>query len=106
MLNSQLIGGVMIDWDKIDRDSYLRNIDAISHVDNIKFTHNYDESTNTWRAGEAFFGWWASEDEKQITDDLVLTRDEVMKLKVDCNTNKRPEHGYIYDSTEQPGTPF
>ena len=40
MLNSQLIGGVMIDWDKIDRDSYLRNIDAISHVDNIKFTHS------------------------------------------------------------------
>ena len=40
MLNSQLIGGVMIDWDKIDRDSYLRNIDAISHVGNIKFTHS------------------------------------------------------------------
>jgi predicted ATPase len=40
VLNSQLIGGVLIDWDKIDRDSYLRNIDAISHVDNIKFTHS------------------------------------------------------------------
>ena len=40
MLNSQLIGGVMIDWDKIDRDSYLRNIDAISNVDHIKFTHS------------------------------------------------------------------
>ena len=40
MLNSQLIGGVMIDWDKIDRDSYLRNIDAISHVDHITFTHS------------------------------------------------------------------
>lgn len=40
MLNSQLIGGVMIDWDKIDRDSYLRNIDAISHVDHIAFTHS------------------------------------------------------------------
>jgi len=30
MLNSQLINGVMIDWDKIDRASYLRNIDAIN----------------------------------------------------------------------------
>ena len=40
MLNSQLIKGVMIDWDKIDRDSYLRNIDAINHVDNITFTHS------------------------------------------------------------------
>ena len=40
MLNSQLIGGVMIDWDKIDRDSYLRNIDAISRVGHITFTHS------------------------------------------------------------------
>ena len=40
MLNSQLINGVMIDWDKADRDSYLRNIDAISCVDHITFTHS------------------------------------------------------------------
>ena len=40
MLNSQLINGVMIDWDKIDRASYLQDIDAISNVDHIKFTHS------------------------------------------------------------------
>jgi len=40
VLNSQLIGGVMIDWDKIDRDSYLRNIDAINQEDHITFTHS------------------------------------------------------------------
>ena len=40
MLNSQLISGVMIDWNKIDRDSYLRNIDTISNVDHIKFMHS------------------------------------------------------------------
>ena len=40
MLNSQLINGVMIDWDRIDWDSYLRNIDAISHVDHFTFTHS------------------------------------------------------------------
>ena len=39
MLNSQLIGGVMIDWDKIAPDSYLRDIDAISGVDRITFSH-------------------------------------------------------------------
>ena len=39
MLNTQLIKGVMIDWDKIDRASYLRDIDAISGVDHITFTH-------------------------------------------------------------------
>ena len=39
MLNSQLISGVMIDWDKIEPDSYLRDIPAISGVDQIPFTH-------------------------------------------------------------------
>ena len=39
MLNRQLIGGVMIDWDKISRDSYLHNIAAISGVDHIAFDH-------------------------------------------------------------------
>lgn len=39
MLNSQLINGVMIDWDKIDHGSYLRNIEAINSVDHIVFTH-------------------------------------------------------------------
>ena len=39
MLNSQLISGVMIDWDKIEPDSYLRDIPAISGVDRVPFTH-------------------------------------------------------------------
>ena len=39
MLNSQLIGAVMIDWEKIGRDSYLRDIPAISGVEHIDFTH-------------------------------------------------------------------
>ncbi len=39
MLNSQLIGAVMIDWEKIGRDSYLRDIPAISGVERLDFTH-------------------------------------------------------------------
>lgn len=39
MLNSQLINGVMIDWDKVDRGSYLRDINAISGVDYVALTH-------------------------------------------------------------------
>ncbi|MBO7708837.1 MAG: AAA family ATPase [Lachnospiraceae bacterium] len=39
MLNSQLIGSVIIDWDKIDPDSYLQDIPAISGVESIAFTH-------------------------------------------------------------------
>lgn len=38
MLNSQLISGVTIDWDRIDRRSYLRNIPAISGISHIAFT--------------------------------------------------------------------
>ena len=39
MLNTQLISSIMIDWDKIDRESYLRKIPAISGVEQISFTH-------------------------------------------------------------------
>ena len=35
MLNKQLISGVMIDWDKIDSRSYLREIPAIRGVEQI-----------------------------------------------------------------------
>ena len=38
MRSSQLINKVMIDWDKIDSESYLREIPAISGVEEIPFT--------------------------------------------------------------------
>ena len=38
MLNPQLIGSVIIDWEKIGRGSYLRDIPAISETDQITFT--------------------------------------------------------------------
>ena len=39
MQKSQLINGVIIDWNKIDRESYLRDIPALSGIDRIPFTH-------------------------------------------------------------------
>ena len=39
MLDLKLIKGVMIDWNKISRNSYLRDIPAISGLDRIAFTH-------------------------------------------------------------------
>ena len=39
MLNTQLISGVMIDWDKIDRGSYLWEISALHDIDHLSFTH-------------------------------------------------------------------
>lgn len=40
MLNTQLIRSVMIDWNKIDTDSYLRHIPAISSTERVDFTHS------------------------------------------------------------------
>ena len=39
MMNSQLINSVRIEWERIDRGSYLRDIKAISGVEEISFTH-------------------------------------------------------------------
>jgi hypothetical protein len=41
MLNSQLINSLMIDWDKIDRRSYLRNISAISGISHIALVNDF-----------------------------------------------------------------
>ena len=38
MLNNLLINSVMINWDKIDEASYIRDIPAISGTDRIAFT--------------------------------------------------------------------
>jgi predicted ATPase len=37
-MNTQLIRSVFIDWDKIDEDSYLREIEALKGVKSIDFT--------------------------------------------------------------------
>ncbi len=39
MLNTQLISGVLIDWEKIRHDSYLRGISAIGGIEHIAFSH-------------------------------------------------------------------
>ena len=39
MLNKLLINSVMINWDKIEESSYLRDIPALSGIDRISFTH-------------------------------------------------------------------
>ena len=39
-MNSQLINGVLINWSRIDETSYLRNIAAISGVEEIRFDHS------------------------------------------------------------------
>lgn len=36
-MNNQFIREITIDWDKIDSSSYLRDIEAINHLDSLKF---------------------------------------------------------------------
>lgn len=36
-MNSQFVKGVEIDWDRIDRGSYLRNIEALQGIERLKF---------------------------------------------------------------------
>ena len=39
-MNKQLINSVLIDWDRIDPDSYLRKIEAISGLERLDFEHS------------------------------------------------------------------
>ena len=37
-MNEQFIKGISIDWNRIDRDSYLRKIEAINGLNTLEFT--------------------------------------------------------------------
>ena len=37
-MNDQFIKGITIDWNKIEKDSYLRKIEAISGLERLEFT--------------------------------------------------------------------
>lgn len=38
LMNEQFIKGISIDWNRIDRDSYLRKIEAINGLNTLEFT--------------------------------------------------------------------
>ena len=37
-MNNQFIQGVFVDWNKVDENSYLRKIEALSDIDKIEFS--------------------------------------------------------------------
>lgn len=39
-MNNQLIQGISIDWNKIDKYSYLRNIEAIKGLERLDFSNS------------------------------------------------------------------
>lgn len=40
LLNNQFIQGIQFDWDKIDEDSYLMNIEALQGVERLNFSNS------------------------------------------------------------------
>lgn len=40
LLNNQFIQGIQFDWDKIDEDSYLMNIEALQGVERLDFSNS------------------------------------------------------------------
>ena len=83
----------------------LQYIDADGTAQTGDVTFSYDEEADIWAATYAYHGGYAIPGET-LPDELILTHDEVAVLGVDRNTNTKPEHGFIYDSSVAPGTPF
>lgn len=63
--------------------------------------YRYVEASDCW-----VFSDYTNVDLSTLPEDCVLTREEVAALNVDRNHDKNPEHGFIYDGTQKPGTPF
>ncbi|MCQ2528015.1 MAG: DUF4214 domain-containing protein [Saccharofermentans sp.] len=61
----------------------------------------YVEASDCWVWSE-----YTNKDISTLPEDYVLTREEVAALNIDRNHDKNPEHGFIYDGTQKPGTPF
>ena len=95
-------------------DKVYSDVNITENTKNVLF--NYDEGI--WKANyNAFDDGCANYNdivnlvEKGLIDDkyldmVTLTLEEVQELKVDENTNDLPMNGFVYDGTEEPGTPY
>lgn len=48
-MNDQFIQGVIFDWDKIDKDSYLKGIRAFKGVENLILTNQLLFCRGKWQ---------------------------------------------------------
>ena len=54
-MNKLFIQGVNIDWERIDEDSYLRHIEAIRELNELRFDKNITyEETDSYRITKMF----------------------------------------------------
>jgi hypothetical protein len=77
---------------------------GIVHKD-VPMLFTYDSSRDYW-IDETHTGSYTASNNKAISDDLILTHDEVNAMNVDANKDTWPAHGYIYNGSVTPGTPF
>ena len=67
----------------------------------------YDEESDTWSIQRRFYFTYSFDGlNKELPDNLILTREEVDAMNVDRNTSDIPEFGYCFDGTVPVGTEF
>ena len=89
-------------------DIMIRNmqyIDGSGTSQTGDITFMYNEEQDVWEAKFEYHSGYSIPG-GTLPDELILTQEEVAALGVDRNTNTKPEHGFIYDSSVAPGTPF
>ncbi|MGX8727935.1 MAG: Ig-like domain-containing protein, partial [Lachnospiraceae bacterium] len=70
------------------------------HIQDVLFL--YKQSQDIWQAsGYTYYGT-----NVDVPSIFTLTREQVLQMQADANTDKYPESGLIYDGTVYPGTPF
>ncbi len=48
-MNDQFIQGVIFDWNKIDDDSYLKQIEALKDVERLEFQNSINFCWRKWK---------------------------------------------------------
>lgn len=102
-------GGLAYD-EKADTFFFMGDI-KVTDIIKKNSLFQYDSETDMWITDFAdYFTIKTAVDsgklDKKYLDMITLTKDEVLALNVDRNTNIIPPDGYIYDGTTTPGTAY
>ncbi len=92
--------------DHPDSSIIIRNMsytdpDGTPKTGDVLFWH--DSDSDTWRASDYFY---MGSGNSELSDDLILTRDEVNQMSLDANTDSTPGTYKIFDGTAVPGTEY
>ena len=66
--------------------------------------YEYNSKADEWVDYVDYFGGKGSRSD--LPEQFVLSRDEVNQMTIDTQTDGLPEHGFVYDGSQPPGTPF